>query len=362
MKRKVLPITVLAILCLLLLSCGVQPVEPNLSPVEPDFGTQSWYEAIESSVEDTTDFAGKIVIDTAKEDKDGNIYYLCDGGVWCYDFSTQTSKCIVERTFDFGAGFCVHDNAIYYLSSENTIARMNLDNPDESEILVDQGLLETVPSYEGWIHSVEYVLNDDLLVFMDSGTSSMAYHLETGEVFRLNGVSNSILDGMLYYAKRKTYSIYRRPLSQPDAEEELLLGTEGGWGQKDWQEGDPYKKYKIMYDQFWIFSGSLYFMPRWPACIYKYDPSGKHKMIYEFSDPDAGFSYEFIFKNDKLYFAAQQDILQCYDFRTGTTTIVCEDKDFEERIGIVRILKDRVFFEKINSDGSCVIRSVELKG
>lgn len=125
----------------------------------------------------------------------------------------------------------VHEDFIYYVLPDKTVARAHIDYPNEMEVIITTAQLEAIVPY-GDLYSPSGVYGD-LLVFKDSGTSNFAYNLKTGEIFVLlaDYSSMAVLDDMLYFVDHadRTFSLYRKPLYQPDAQPELLLGKGSTW-------------------------------------------------------------------------------------------------------------------------------------
>ena len=134
----------------------------------------------------------------------------------------------------------VLEDVVYYVLPNHTIARAYVASPNKMEVLITQEQLETILDYgisrlEIW--HMEVI--GDLLIFEDSGISNAAYNLKTGDVFRLleNFTSMAIWKDMIYYVEHSTrsFTLYRKPLNQPDAEPELVLGKGSTWGRGEWE-------------------------------------------------------------------------------------------------------------------------------
>ena len=224
MKFRMLFTSTIITLCLLLFGCEAKSDNP-VAPTTPTtleattFGQTSWQEIIADS-------------DRSYENTDGNIYFAYDRGIWLYDTKAQSSSRISLRInneiYGYWANFCVYDNFIYYLSPENAVMRARLDNLNDIDIIVTEKKMETVlncSANEVWISEI---LNDDILLLREPGLIYDAYNLKTGELFRLHDDVDSmaVLDDMLYFVEHtsRTFSLYRKPLYQPDAQPELLLG------------------------------------------------------------------------------------------------------------------------------------------
>jgi len=221
MKFRTFFIAIIIALCLCLFGCGVQPPnDPTTFSAAPSTTTlkePSWQEIIAAS-------------ETSHEDESGNIYFTHDGGIWFYDADMQSSFCIVEEIYDPWQSFCIQDNNIYYRAPKiNAVARMDLDNPSESEVIISEEQLKSVLSFEEGIWISE-IVNGDILVFQETGLLCYyAYNLKTSELFRLqNDVGSwAVWNNMFYFVEHatRTFSLYRRSLYQPDAQPELVLGS-----------------------------------------------------------------------------------------------------------------------------------------
>jgi len=226
MKLRTLFIPAMITVFLLLISCG-QLVDPTVTTDEQSNNaiSQPWGEA------------------RTQEDAGGNIYYLYNDGIWRYNSQKQDSNCVVEGVSSFVGGFCVHEDAIYYFS-DNEILKTSLNRPDESATIVSKAMLDAF--YDGFSDYRDYLgLKErigNLLIMKDSGTGYLAYSFKTNEMLRLaeDAESIAILDDMIYFVDhaKRTFSLYRKPLYQPDAQPELLLGSGKTRSIEELGEGD----------------------------------------------------------------------------------------------------------------------------
>jgi len=213
-------------------------------------------------------------------------FYYCDerdGGVWRYEKESNKSMLLVANAFDF----CLLNKYIYYIDpSANTY-----DAPEEA-ILVYRissigGIPEPVWRAEMFADSLAYGIGNavicnlqpigNLLCFYDSGISMIAYNPKTGETFRLLEDFSSFvaLNNILFFVDHaaRTFSLYSKPLYQPDAEPELIIGKGSVW-----ERGVEYPN-EIMIDSVYIDDGKIFFTQRNPDKLWEYQENGKHRQI-----------------------------------------------------------------------------------
>jgi hypothetical protein len=278
-----------------------------------------------------------ILVFSSNLDARGNLYFLRNNGVWCFNFEKDNYQRLPLNLPQHSnwRTFCVENDFIYYFSAPHEIAKASLNSLDKREIIISKSMLEAVPGYEheAFIDKVD----GDFLIIEDSTFSTIAYHLKTGKLFRLFDLAGSyaILGNFVYYVGRWDYSVYRKSLSQPSSKAQLVLG-----------EGIAYPPWGTIrrYNEVCTVNNRLFFVSN--DEIYEFKANNQHALVSSF-----GNSIQSI--NGKLYFSDENKALCSYNPDTGKITVICDDSAFKaRRDSDYRIVKDRVFFARITTPPS----------
>jgi len=260
MKIKTLCFIII-FLSFFLFACEKQlNAESSVNTISPTISiTHSWQEMISDSF-------------LSYKDAKGNIYFSYDEQeIWRVDNATQESTLMITGLY-YGLSFCINDNYIYYFTPEKTLVKASIENPSEKEVVLSQEQLG------GFGAPKDLAVCGDFFVYRDIGTIAYLFDLKKSERYQLHDDVDSmaIWNNKLYFVEhaRRTFSLYRKPLDQPDAQPELLLGKGSTWHNED--SGKEFSIPKIY--SVYVEDDRLFFTQN-NGELWEFKEDGKHKLI-----------------------------------------------------------------------------------
>jgi hypothetical protein len=346
MKIKRL-LSICILLNLLLYSCGAQE-QPGktTSTTGNEVSGENWWDTISPSLLRYDEYSGVFSANfSSMQDIGTDLVYFDQTGIYRYNFLRKKVLTVLKR--ENIASIYADGKVIYFSqgydsdhpSEEKNIFVLLLEGGMEPVTFVGGEQMEEVLDGESYTALWDLRIENNYLIFKDSGVDYLACSLATQKVFRLaeNCGTLVVIGGMVYHDGRHTESIFRRPLRE-DAKTEVLFGN-GNDGDDKLPSDEPW--YKSVYAA----GNHLFIQQNNPIELFEYKKDGGRKVIAtgDFSDLFSAYG--------KLYYNDKQGRLLCYDPATEKTNVACDDPLYLNSTHEYAVIRDRVFFWKSSSTG-----------